>query len=182
MSGAEPDSCVTDVDRYLAGAARMMASVRYCWLATHSDGGDFGIRPMGLLPKENGDPEWTMRFLTDGRSRKAGEIRRDPRVAVMFLHDANDASVKVSGLARLLEDPSYVQPRWKSAYNRVFPTEEDRASAAFVQIEFERMELWIRGVTPEPWGVSATVLERNRAGNWRLVPARADRASERQVL
>jgi hypothetical protein len=30
------------------------------------------------------------------------------------------------------------------------------------------MELWIRGVTPEPFGLRATVLERD-AGGWRLV-------------
>ena len=30
------------------------------------------------------------------------------------------------------------------------------------------MELWIRGVTPEPFGLRATVLERDHGG-WRLV-------------
>jgi hypothetical protein len=30
------------------------------------------------------------------------------------------------------------------------------------------MELWIRGVAPEPFGLSATVLERDACG-WRLI-------------
>ena len=28
------------------------------------------------------------------------------------------------------------------------------------------MELWIRGVTPEPFGLQTTVLERDRQGAW----------------
>jgi len=30
------------------------------------------------------------------------------------------------------------------------------------------MELWIRGVTPEPFGLRATVLQRDTGGGWRL--------------
>ena len=51
-----------------------------------------------------------------------------------------------------------------------FPSEQDRANAAFVEIETERMELWIRGVTPEPFGLDTTTLERDKSGNWRLIP------------
>jgi hypothetical protein len=29
------------------------------------------------------------------------------------------------------------------------------------------MELWIRGVTPEPFGLLPTVLERDAGGGWR---------------
>ena len=31
------------------------------------------------------------------------------------------------------------------------------------------MELWIRGVTPEPFGLRVTVLERRTGGGWRVV-------------
>jgi hypothetical protein len=31
------------------------------------------------------------------------------------------------------------------------------------------MELWIRGVTPEPFGLRATALERDADGGWRVV-------------
>ena len=58
--------------------------------------------------------------------------------------------------------------RWKAAYNAYFPSEQDRANAAFVEVDIERMELWIRGVTPEPFGLRATVLARD-GGGWRLI-------------
>ncbi len=57
---------------------------------------------------------------------------------------------------------SETRGRWKAAYDVYFPSETDGANAIFVEVEIERMELWIRGVTPEPFGLRATVLERER--------------------
>ena len=71
------------------------------------------------------------------------------------------------GKAALHENASETRSRWKSAYDVYFPSETDRANAIFVEVEVERMELWIRGVTPEPFGLRATVLRRD-AGGWRL--------------
>ena len=58
-----------------------------------------------------------------------------------------------------------VQQRWKRGYDAYFAREADRAHALFVEVATERMELWIRGVTPEPFGVGATVLEPD-GGGW----------------
>jgi general stress protein 26 len=180
MRGAENEYDAADVDRLIAGAAKTMASVRYCWLATSSEDGGFSARPMGRLPREDGDAEWTIRLLTDGRSRKAAQIRRSARVVLTFQHDANDAFVQAFGAARLRESASEVLPRWKSAYDVYFPTEQDRASASFVEIEVERMELWIRGVTPEPFGLFPTVLERAESRGWRLAPRSPSAAANGQ--
>ena len=60
--------------------------------------------------------------------------------------------------------------RWKPAYDAYFSSEADRAGAAFVDIAVERMELWIRGITPEPFGLKPAVLERDGEGTWRLAP------------
>ena len=69
--------------------------------------------------------------------------------------------------ARLIEDVSEVRALWKEdAHARYFPTEKDRANAGFIEVRIERMELWIRGVTPEPFGLHATILQRNPKGAW----------------
>jgi hypothetical protein len=39
-----------------------------------------------------------------------------------------------------------------------------------IEVEVARMELWIRGVTPEPFGPYPTILERDVEGAWRLLP------------
>lgn len=149
----------------LAGAARTMASVPYCWLVTTADGA-VDTRPMGRLPPEAGEDALTIRFVTDDRSRKAAAIKRDGAVVVIFENQASDAYVAVTGRATLQEDRSEVRRRWKRGYDLYFPSDDDRAHAAFVEVAIERLELWIRGVTPEPFGMKTTVIERDGDG-WR---------------
>ena len=168
MSRFEDECDEVDVSRLLAGAAKVVASTRFCWLATATEAG-VNARPMGRLPREPDDDKWTIRFIADGRSRKASEIRRVGRAAVIFQRDADDGYVTVIGAAKLCEDAAQDRQRWKDAYGVYFPGEQDRASAAFVEIDAERMELWIRGVTPEPFGLHPTVLVRGASGGWRLV-------------
>ncbi len=155
-----------EMTRLLDGAAKMMASVRYCWLMTTAEDG-VHARPMGRLPAEPGEEALTVRFLADGRARKVAELRRCGKVMAIYEHQASDSYVAVTGTAVLQEDPAVVCRRWKRGYEAYFPTEPDRAHALFVDVAIERMELWIRGVTPEPFGLKPTVLEREGEG-WRL--------------
>jgi general stress protein 26 len=157
-----------DVGRLVDSAARTIAQAGSCWIATADESGVPCLRPMGRLPPEPGDDAWTLRFITDGRSGKAANIRRAGRVALVFQREAEDAFVGLVGAARLQEDPSEVRRRWKSGYDPFFPTDADKASAVFLTVEAERLDLWIRGVTPEPFALKTTTLERNIEGHWRL--------------
>ena len=162
---AKPDS--VDVSRVIAGAAKTMRSARYCWLMTTAEAGAPHVRPMGRVLNDPGEDEWRIRFLTDGRSRKVAAMRLASKVTILFQHDPDLAFVTLIGKAALHENASETRSRWKGAYDVYFPSETDRANAIFVEVEVERMELWIRGVTPEPFGLRATVLRRD-AGSWRL--------------
>jgi general stress protein 26 len=157
-----------EVTRLLDGAAKTMRSARYCWLATASESGIPRVRPMGRVLNDPGEDAWKVRFLTDGQSHKAAGMRRASEVTILFQHDPDLAFVSLIGKATLHENASETRARWKPAYNVYFPSEADRANAIFVEIEVERMELWIHGVTPEPFGLRATVLERDAEG-WRLI-------------
>jgi general stress protein 26 len=163
---AKPDS--VDVSRLIAGAAKTMRSARYCWLATATESAAPRARPMGHVLNDPGEDEWKIWFLTDGRSHKAADMRCEGAVTILVQHEADLAYVVLTGRAALHENASETRSRWKAAYDVYFPSEADRANAIFVEIEVERMELWIRGVTPEPFGLRATVLKRD-AGGWRLV-------------
>jgi general stress protein 26 len=163
---AKPDAA--NVTRLLAGASKTMRSARYCWLATTAETGAPQVRPMGRVLNDPGEDEWKIRFLTDGRSRKAADMRRANAVTILFQHDPDLAYVGLIGKAALHEDASETRDRWKPAYDAYLPSEADRASAIFVEVEAERLELWIRGVTPEPFGLRATVLERDVEG-WHLI-------------
>jgi general stress protein 26 len=165
MSQAED----AEARRLLVGAARAIASVRYCWLVTTADGGPVHARPMGQTPRALDEDEWTVRFVTDGRSRKASEIWRAGKVALIFQHEADDAYIALTGTATLRVGATKDALHWRDAYEIYFPGEEDRANAAFIEVRGERMELWIRGVTREPFGMRPTRLERGAAASWRLI-------------
>lgn len=168
MSEAKDASGAAALDRLLAGAAEAIGSARYCWLATAAAEGFVNLRPMGRLPRDNKDA-WTIRFLADGRSRKVAEMRRARRVAIVCQHDPDDAYVALFGEATLREGEAEIRRQWKDAYDVFFAGGKDRAHAVFVEVAVERMELWIRGVTPEPFGLRPTVLERDGARSWRVV-------------
>jgi general stress protein 26 len=170
MSHTEDGRDEGEVGRLLAGAAKTVTDVRYCWLVTERETGGANARPMGRLLPEIDENDWTIRFITDGRSRKTSEIRRAGNVALVFQHDRDDAFVVLSGGATLIESPAVVRQLWTNAYNAYFPGEADRPSATFIQVNVDRMELWIRGVTQEPFGLRPTVLERDAAGTWRSIP------------
>ena len=123
---------------------------------------------MGRVLNDPGEDEWKIRFLTSGRSRTAADMRRAGEVTILFQHEPDLAYVTLIGKAALREEASETRDRWKPAYDAYFPSEADRASAIFVEVEADRLELWIRGVTPEPFGLRATVLERDVEG-WGLV-------------
>ncbi|MGH6797818.1 MAG: pyridoxamine 5'-phosphate oxidase family protein [Roseiarcus sp.] len=161
----KPDA---EMSRLLDGAAKTIGSARYCWLATATEAGAPHARPMGRVLNDPGEDEWKIRFLTDGRSHKAADMRRGSEVTILFQHDPDLAFVTLVGKAALHEDASETRSRWKGAYDLYFPSAADRANAIFVEVEVERMELWIRGVTPEPFGLRATVLQRD-ADCWRLI-------------
>ena len=60
--------------------------------------------------------------------------------------------------------------RWKSEFDQFFPTQLDRHNAVFIDVSVDRMELWIKGVTPEPFGRRTTILVRNAEGGWLSQP------------
>jgi general stress protein 26 len=163
---AEDANEAGNVDRMLAGAQKIVASVQYCWLVSRTDE-SVRARPMGrLLPSENND-DWIIRFLTDRRLRKIADLRHTSTVGLIFQNDGDDGFASLTGAARLIEDVSEIRALWKEdAHARYFPTEKDRANAGFIEVRIERMELWIRGVTPEPFGLHATILQRNPKGAW----------------
>jgi general stress protein 26 len=157
-----------DVKALLGAAAAKISKVRYAWLLTSPGEGGVRPRPMGRLPRDAEDDEWRLRFITDGRSPKVADMRREGRVSVIFQHDPDDVFVAVTGKASLVEDKPEIRRRWAPAYNVYFPAGPDQSSAIFVTIDAISIELWIRGVTSEPFGLRTTVIERDAARGWQL--------------
>ncbi len=152
------------VHRLLDAAAANVAECPFCWLlATGAP-----PRPMGPIARQLDPQSWSLSFITDGRSQKAQALRRSSDVSLLFKRDGQEAYAELSGRAKLVEDRDEVGRRWRRGYDPYFPAPEDRGNATFLDVRIARMSLWIRGVTPEPFGLHTTTLERDEPGDWRL--------------
>lgn len=156
------------IRRLQDATAEVISRVRYCWLVTQARNGAGNARPMGRIQPDRAESSWTLRFVTDRRSHKAAAIEHTPDVELIFQDAAQEAFVALGGSAQLLTDPVRVRELWKRGYDVYFPTESDRANAIFVEVEIELMRLWIRGVTPEPFGLQPVVLGRDAGCNWEV--------------
>jgi general stress protein 26 len=155
-----------DVPTLVAAAERTIAAVDSCWLVTLDGLGAAQARPMGRLPLQQ-PFDWSLRFLVDRRSGKAGDILAQPRVTLVFqLRD--EAFVSAQGSARLVVRASEVAARWLPAYDVYFPAGGERGNAGFIEVAVTHLQLWIRGVTAEPFGLRTTELTREPGGPWRL--------------
>jgi general stress protein 26 len=170
MPSVEVSSNDVEVKHLLASAAKAVFGTHYCWLVTQGQDGDANARPMGRVRPNADEKNWIIRFVTDGRSRKVSEIRNSGMAKLIFQNDGDDAYALLSGNARLMEGRSADQTHWMDAYGKYFPGQEGHASVAFVEFVAQRMDIWIRGVTSEPFGLRSTVLERSQSGGWQVVP------------
>lgn len=158
-----------EVCRLLAGASNAIAGLRHCWLVTEAEGGGSNARPMGHVVPDADENDWIICFIADRRSRKASDVRRAGKVGLIFQHDRGDAFVAMSGSATLIEAASEIRELWRDAYDAYVPAKADRTNVAILQVAVGSMELWIRGVTQEPFGLRPTKLERDASGNWHLI-------------
>jgi hypothetical protein len=106
-----------------------------------------------------------------GGSRKAREIGWTGRLSVVYQHDADDGYVTLIGRGVIVADRALQRARWQPAWNQFFPAGADDETSIFVQLEAERIELWVRGVTAEPFGTRGAILERGPGQPWHLFEA-----------
>jgi general stress protein 26 len=156
------------VERLLEAAAATMKKARYCWAMTVAEDGCLNARPMGWQKWPASEDPFDILFLTRLGSRKMLELGRTGRLSVVYQHDADDSYLTLIGRTAAVTDRAVLRAHWQPAWNRFFPAGADDESACFVQFESDRIELWVRGVTPEPFGTRGAILEHGRGQAWRL--------------
>jgi len=152
--------------RLLDEVASTVTSAPFCWLISVDAQGFPNARPMGPPTKDPRLQNWRLRFLADIRSEKVSDIRATSRVAVITQR-ADNAFVVLSGSALLVDRAEDVRRFWRPTYDQHFPTAEDRLHAAFLDVKVEQLKAWIRGLTPEPFGLRWLRASRDEAA-WKL--------------
>lgn len=154
------------IQQLLEGADNVIAQAPHCWFMTLSGEGIAG-RPMGGVISAPSRADWCLYFLADVQSNKVRDVRSARRVYLIFQR-GDDAFVSLAGTAQVITDAGVIARRWQPSYDQIFPTADARADAVFIDIRAEVLRVWIRGLTPEPFGFRSLALQRAPAGGWHL--------------
>jgi general stress protein 26 len=153
------------IQRLLQGAESVISRASHCWLMTLAQSGGVNARPMGRVTPTPSLTGWNLCFLADSRSKKTGDIHSASQVRLIF-EDSDDAFVSLAGAAEVISDTAIIKRRWIAGYDSIFPSTRDKAHAVFIDIRAEELRLWLRGLTPEPFGVRSATLRRPVDGDW----------------
>lgn len=166
-----PKLAETKILQFLTAARETIAAVPVCWLATRSLDGGTNARAVSSSAGPPGSDEWTRRFLVRRSSRKVAEMRATPMVTLAFQHPSGDRYIALGGRAAIIEDVAAMRTMWLSELDTHFPPGFADANMIVIQVDVDRIEVHVRGLTPEPFGAGRTLLERQPAGLWRFIPA-----------
>jgi general stress protein 26 len=106
--------------RILEIARKIMVAARYCTLATTSESGEPQARIVDPLEPDEG---FAVYVATNPLSRKVAEIRRDPRVTLLYFDRARSAYVTLVGRAAEVTGVEKTRRR-KPEWQQFFPAEK----------------------------------------------------------
>jgi general stress protein 26 len=166
-----PKVTETEILQFLTAARETIAAVPVCWLVTRSLEGGTNARAVNSSTGPPGSDEWTRRFLVRRSSRKVAEMRAAPLVTLAFQHPSGDRYIALGGRATIIEDVAEMRTMWTGDLDVHFPAGFADANMIVIQVDIDRIEVHVRGLTPEPFGAGRTLLERQPGGSWRFIPA-----------
>jgi general stress protein 26 len=161
----------TKILQCLSAARETVAAVPVCWLATRSLEGGTNARAVSSSAGPPGSDEWTRRFLVRRSSRKVAEMRAAPLVTLAYQHPSGDRYIALGSRATIIEDVAEMRTMWTRDLDAHFPPGFADANMIVIQVDVDRIEVHVRGLTAEPFGAGRTLLERQPAGSWRFIPA-----------
>lgn len=123
-------------DALISAAREIMTTTRYCALITTGRDGRAHARTMDAFVPE---ADMTVWLATNPLSRKAAEIRRNPKVTLYYFDRESAAYVTIYGIARLVNDKGEKAKRWKDDW-KIFYPDRDK-SYLLIKVTPERLEV-----------------------------------------
>jgi general stress protein 26 len=117
------------------------------------------------------DPMNGLGVSLSAEARKVGEMRTAPLITLAFQHPSGDRYIALGGRATIIDDIAEMRTMWSTELDAHFPPGFADANMIVIQVDVDRIEVHVRGLTPEPFGAGRTLLERQSAGTWRFIPA-----------
>jgi general stress protein 26 len=159
------------VEQILLVAKETTAKVPNCWAVTADQHGGANARVVQPFFSQLDQDGWIVRFLTNGRSRKAAEILSSGRISLGYQYDPEQAGVTLVGAAIIIDDRGYLRDQWRPEWNAFFPKGPSEGDAVIVEVTVGRIEVWnlMRGIAAPPNGLRAATLQRAASGGWQSV-------------
>ncbi len=143
-------------DTVLVAAREIIIQTTYCGLVTVDSNGQPQVRTMNPFPVKDDLVIW---FATSRSSRKAGELKANPKVAVYFAdHNTAKGYVNISGKAEVIDDKELLQ-KMKREYWEGIPNWQD--IFVLIKIVPERLEVinYKHGLNNDPQTFKAPSIE-----------------------
>lgn len=105
-------------EELISAAREIMIATRYCVLITTDSSGRNHARAMDAFAPDEKLIVW---FGTNPRSRKATDIRKNPKVTLYYFDRENQAYVTIYGVARLVSDALEKTRHWKDEWTAFYP-------------------------------------------------------------
>ena len=102
-----------DRAKVLAAARDIMVKARYCTLVTVDENGQPQARVVDAFAPENDMTVW---IGTNPLTRKVAEIRKDPRITMLYFDTTRMSFVTVLAKAALVDDAREKARHWKDAW------------------------------------------------------------------
>lgn len=122
----------------LAIARELQGRVRYCTLVTLDEQGAPDARVMDAFPMEADGSIW---LATRAATRKASQIRRNPRVTLLWFEASTESYAVFTGTATLVADPAEKAKRWKEAWAKFYDGGPKGADYLLIRVRPDRLEI-----------------------------------------
>jgi general stress protein 26 len=133
-----PGQAAPSRDAALAASRTIIAKAEFATLTSlHADGSP-DARIIDPFPVE---PDFTIWFATNAASRKVGEMRRDPRVSLLYFDKPSSGYVMLKGRVTLVSDPKEKAARWKGAWTGMYQDENRGDDYLLVKFVPESLEV-----------------------------------------
>ena len=121
-----------------AAAFDVMRAARYCTLITIGNDGQPQARIVDPLVAESEGSIW---IATNPLSRKVDEIKRDPRVTLMFFNAAANEYVTVHARASLVTDAARKAAHWKNEWKPFYKDQTNGTDFMVFEVNPFRLEV-----------------------------------------
>lgn len=129
----------------LAQLSEKMKSIDFAMLATHTDGGAIGSRPMSNNREVdyNGDA-W---FFADDSTRMVGDIAANPQVNLSYQGSSGLLGLRplflaIEGHASLIRDKAQFADHWTKGLERWWPEGIDTPGLVLIKVTGRRAHYW----------------------------------------